>query len=325
MKLDAHSESWPTLIPFQITGMTYNSFESIVVELSQDGKVGRGEALGVDYRGETIAGMMAQVEALRATIGSGVDRKTLLDLLPPGGARNALDCALWDLEAKTSGRTIWQLTGVKPKSLQTVFTIGIESTAEQMATKAAAAKGYQLLKIKSNGNRPVECLRAIRQARPDVRLVVDANQGWSMAQLESVLAVAADLRIEMIEQPLPREADGALANLLPPIPLCADESCLHLGELDRAASLYQMINIKLDKAGGLTHALALATAARARGLGVMTGSMGGTSLAMAPAFVMGCLSDFTDIDGPLLQRSDRLPGLFYQGNNVEIFGPELWG
>lgn len=325
LKLSVHGETWPATAPFRITGVTFVAFDSIVVELSNGSHVGRGEALGVYYLNETRASMLDQAEALRARIERGIDRTELQDLLPPGGVRNAIDCALWDLEAKSTGRTIWSLTGVAPKELHTVFTIGVEDTPEQMAAKAAGARESRLLKIKLNGDRPVERLQAIRAARPDARLVVDANQGWDIGQLHEVMEVAPALRVEMIEQPLPRGADAALEGLHSPVPLCADESCLHLGELDAVARRYQMINIKLDKTGGLTHALQLATEARKRGLKLMVGSMAGSSLAMAPAFVVGCVADLVDIDGPLLQKSDRQHGIRYREGVASVFGPALWG
>jgi L-alanine-DL-glutamate epimerase-like enolase superfamily enzyme len=325
MKIGVHIERWPATRPFRITGKEWTTFDSVVVELCRDGVVGRGEALGVYYRDESVDSLVAQIDQVADRVTAGVDRKALQSLLPSGGARNAIDCALWDLEAKTSGRTIWQLTGVAPKTLETVFTIGIEPTPEEMAAKAAAATVHNLLKVKLDGDRPVERLRAIRQARPDVRIVVDANQGWTFPQLQSVAPVFAELGVQMIEQPLRRGEDAPLAGYRSPVPLCADESCIDLSELEPAAARYQLINIKLDKTGGLTHALDLARAARARGLGLMVGCMAGSSLAMAPAFVLGCLCDLVDIDGPLLQKSDRFPRLAYTGGKVEVFGPELWG
>jgi L-alanine-DL-glutamate epimerase-like enolase superfamily enzyme len=325
MKISVHIERWPAIRPFRITGKVWETFDSIVVEVSHNGNVGRGEALGVYYLGETAAGLAAQVEQLTARIASGLDRTALQSLLPPGGARNAIDCALWDLGAKSSGRRIFELTGVFPKSLETVFTIGLEPTPEEMAEKAAAAASHALLKVKLDGDRPLDRLTAIRTARPDARIVVDANQGWSFSQLVALAPAFAELGVQMIEQPLRRGEDAELEGYKSPVPLGADESCLHMGELDLAARRYQMINIKLDKTGGLTHALELARAARTRGLGLMVGCMGGSSLAMAPSFVVGCLCDLVDIDGPLLQKSDRLPGLAYTGGHVEVPGPEVWG
>jgi L-alanine-DL-glutamate epimerase-like enolase superfamily enzyme len=325
LRYGVHIERWPALIPFRITGKVWNSFDSVVVELEKDGKIGRGEALGVYYADETADSMLAVIEGIGPRLESGLGRAELQTLLPPGGARNAVDCALWDLEAKCSGRSIWELTGVAPKPLETVFTIGLEPTPEEMAAKAAAATTHRLLKVKLDADRPLERVRAIRAARPDVRIVVDANQAWTLSELEELAPAFAEAGVAMIEQPLPRGGDQELARYRSPVPLCADESCLHLGELERAAERYQLINIKLDKAGGLTHALELARTARARGLGLMVGSMCGGSLAMAPTFVVGCLCDFVDIDGPLLQRTDRLPGISYVGGRAAVFGSEVWG
>lgn len=325
MKLGIHMERWPAMQPFRIANKVWNSFDSVVVELSDENRVGRGEALGVFYLNEHADLLAEQIESVRDRIAAGIDRVALQTLLPPGGARNALDCALWDLEAKVRGRSIWDLTQVTPRPLHTVFTIGLESTPQLMAAKAAAVPEYTLLKLKLDGDRPLERVRAIRAARPDARLVVDANQSWRFSELAELAPAFADLGVEMIEQPLPRGGDASLEGYRSPLPLCADESCLHLGELEQAAGRYQMINIKLDKTGGLTHALELVRAARARSLGVMVGCMAGSSLAMAPAFVIGCLSDFVDIDGPLLQKSDRLPGISYDQGRVSVFGPEVWG
>jgi L-alanine-DL-glutamate epimerase-like enolase superfamily enzyme len=325
MKSSVHIERWPAKHPFRIANAVWHNFDSVVVELSDQNAIGRGEALGVYYLGETVDQIAAQIDSVADSITAGLDRNSLQSLLPPGGARNALDCALWDLEAKASGQSIWDLTHIAPRPLHTVFTIGLESTTQLMAAKAAAAQAYTLLKIKLDGDRPLERVRAIRAARPDARLVVDANQSWRFSELTELAPAFADLGVEMIEQPLPRGDDGPLETYRSCLPLCADESCLHLGELDQAAKRYQMINIKLDKTGGLTHALELAYAARTRGLGLMVGCMAGSSLAMAPAFIIGCLSDFVDIDGPLLQKTDRIPGLLYRDGCVSVFGPEVWG
>ncbi len=302
MMLSVHRELWPALTPFRITGRVWEEFDEVVVAISDGGNIGRGSGLGVYYNNDNPLEMVADIERVRADIESGIDRPALKDLLPPGGARNALDAALWDLEAKQSGKSAWELSGVEPRRLQTVFTIGLEATPEEMATKAANARQYGLLKVKLSGDRPLERIRAIREARPDVRLVVDANQGWTFELLTDVAPAFAELGVEMIEQPLPRGEDDELEGYRAPLPLCADESCLHLGELEQAARRYQMINIKLDKAGGLTHGLELAAAARDRNMGVMVGCMGGTSLAMAPSFILGCRCDLVDIDGPLLLR-----------------------
>jgi L-alanine-DL-glutamate epimerase-like enolase superfamily enzyme len=323
--MSLHGESWPVITPFRITGRSFESFESLVVELEDDGVTGRGEALGVYYLDETGASMTAQVEAIAGRIEHGIDRDALQALLPPGGARNAVDCALWDLEAKRAGRRAWELAGIEPRLLETVFTIGLEATPGQMAAKAAAAVTHGLLKVKLDGHLPLERIQAIRQARPDARIVVDANQGWTFEQLQTLAPAFAELGVQMIEQPLPRGADAELEQYTAPLPLCADESCLHLGELPQAARRYQMINLKLDKTGGLTHALALALAARAQGLGLMVGCMGGSSLAMAPAVTLGWLCDLVDVDGPLLQKYDRLDGIRYEHGSVSTPAASLWG
>jgi len=325
MNLGIHIERWPLIRPFRIAGKSWDYFESVVVELERDGAVGRGEALGVFYLDETASSLVAQIDQQSSYIRDGIDRARLQSLLPAGGARNAVDCALWDLEAKAWGRSVWDLAGVTPRLLQTVFTVGIEATPEEMAAKAAAAGAYGLLKVKLDGTQPAERLSAIRRARPDARIVVDANQGWTFAQLVELAPVFAELGVEMIEQPLRRGHDADLQHYESTVPLCADESCLHLGELEQAAARYEWINVKLDKTGGLTHALELVYAARSLGLNIMVGNMGGGSLAMAPSFVVGCLADLVDIDGPLLQQSDRLPGLVYDGGWVSVFQRSVWG
>lgn len=325
MKIGVHIEHWPTIRPFRIAGKTWDSFESVVVELERNGAVGRGEALGVYYLGETPERLLAQIRQGSECLKDDIDRPMLQQLLPPGGARNAIDCALWDLEAKSEERSIWDISGVQPRALETVFTIGIEQTSEAMAAKAAAATAYKLLKVKLDEIQPAERLKAIRHARPDARIVVDANQGWTFDQLLEIAPICANLGVQMIEQPLRRGGDADLQHYESPVPLCADESCLHQGELERAALRYDWINIKLDKTGGLTHGLGLAQAARKLGLQIMVGSMGGSSLAMAPSFVVGCLADLVDIDGPLLQQSDRIPGLVYKGGWVSVFDRNVWG
>ena len=325
MRIGVHLERWPTRRPFRIAGKSWGHFESVVVELERNGVVGRGEALGVFYLGETAELLLAQITQYAERTGESFDRTRLQSSMPPGGARNALDCALWDLEAKSADRSVFELAGVQPKPLETVFTIGIEGSPQEMGARAAGACGFDLLKIKLDGREPAARLEAIRNARPDARIVIDANQSWSFDQLMALAPICAELGILMIEQPLRRGHDTALDGYECPVPLCADESCLHLSELDQTVGRYRWVNIKLDKAGGLTHALTMAERARNLGLKIMVGNMGGSSLAMAPAFVLGSLADLIDIDGPLLQRFDRLPGLVYRGGWVSPFGSQLWG
>jgi L-alanine-DL-glutamate epimerase-like enolase superfamily enzyme len=316
-KLSVHTETWSAAAPFSITGRTVTEFQTFVAGIGQGERRGRGEGMAIHYLGETAESILAQLESARAAIEDGADRQALRSLLPPGAARNTLDAALWDLESRLEGRSAWTLAGVEPRRVETVYTIGIEAEPEAMGEKAARVT-HPLLKIKLDGDRPVERVEAIRRRRPDARLVVDANQGWSFEQLRDVAEPMKRLGVIFIEQPLRRGSDDALEGYKAPLPLAADESCQHIGELEQAARRYQMINIKLDKCGGLTEGLLLARAARERGLGLMVGCMGGTSLAMAPAHVLAQLCDYVDIDGPLLLKNDRLGGFVYDAGKVSL-------
>jgi len=316
-------ESYPLKEPFRITGYTFETMRLLTVELEQRGAKGRGESTGVYYLNESGDGMLEQLERLRSTIEAGVDREDVLALLPAGGARNALDCALWDLEAKQSGQTIWQLTGIAPRATVTVNTVGIGS----LEGMAAAAKRCDTpkIKIKLDGTLPLERLRAVREARPDAELIVDVNAGWNFQQLVELAPKFKALGVAMIEQPLPRGGDAELEGYRPPLPLCADESCLDTSEFAQATRRYQMINVKLDKAGGLTEALRLAALAKERGMELMVGNMVGTSLAMAPGFVLAQLCRFVDLDGALFLQQDRDHAMDYRGGHVAPPTPELWG
>ncbi|MGI9238411.1 MAG: dipeptide epimerase [Woeseiaceae bacterium] len=324
-QISVRTETWPSLIPFRIANITFDDFPLIVCEIEEDGVTGCGEALGVYYFDETPETMTTEIERIAAELAAGADRQDVLELLPPGGARFAVDSALWDLEAQLGGVSVWVAVGVDEGSVETVFTIGLEAEPEDMAAKAAAAAEYSLLKVKLDADRPVERIAAIRAARPDARIIIDANQGWHFDQLDRVAPELQALGVLMIEQPLPRGDDAALENYEAPVPLCADESCLHLGELEQAAGRYQMINIKLDKTGGLTHALELARAAESRDLGLMVGCMGGTSFSMAPSHVIAQRCEYVDIDGPLLIGDDRPSGLHYDGGLVSVPKALSWG
>ncbi len=324
-KISIHTESWLAITPFRISNNVWDDFPCVVCEIEQGGSVGRGEALGVYYLDETLESMTTQLEKVSSELANGADRQRLLELLPPGGARMAADAALWDLEAQLTGRTAWSIAGVDAGPIETVFTIGLEDTPEQMAAKATAAADISLFKVKLGADRPVERIAAIHEARPEARMVVDVNQGWTFDELKRYAPELQAMGVSMLEQPLPRGGDAELEGYEPPLPLCSDGSCLHLGELDDAVRRYQMINIKLDKTGGLTHGLELAHAARERGLNVMVGCMGGTSLAMAPHHVIAQLCDFVDIDGPLLIRNDRPGGLHYNKGIVTLPGRPFWG
>jgi len=324
MKFSAHIEEWEMTIPFRIAGEVWRSTKNLIVQISDGQHLGRGEAQGVFYLNETAESILEQVEAMADLIQQGISREELLDAMPAGGARNAIDCALWDLQCKQSGKTIWELTGITPKPVTTVFTIGIESTPEAMAAKALAADS-PVLKIKLDDHMPYEKLAAIRAARPDADMVVDANQGWSFELLQEIIPKCVGLNLGMIEQPLPRGADEMLEGFESPILLAADESCLHTGELDVAARRYGMVNIKLDKTGGLTEALRLVKAAKEKNCKLMVGNMCGTSMSMAPAFVVAQLCDFVDIDGPTLLKYDHPQGITYKSGVVESINPKLWG
>lgn len=266
--------------------------------------------------------MLDQANSIKSQIENGCSRDELLKLLPPGGARNAVDCALWDLETKSLGKTIWESTGVIKKKIETVFTIGID-TPEKMALKAKSLQ-TEYIKVKLNGDKPVERIKAVIKARPDAKIVVDVNQGWSFSQLTELAPIFKELGVLMIEQPLPRGKDSELENYTSPVPLCADESCLDSSELEYAVKRYQMINIKLDKTGGLTEALLLAKKAKSKNLGLMVGNFQGTSLGMAPAFVIAQMCDYIDLDGPIFLQKDREHGLKYDNGVVSGLTPKLW-
>lgn len=325
LKLNVRKVVWPMKVPFRITGHIFTSADSIRVDLIDDDLVGSGEGLGAYYLGETADTLLEQVESLRSEIEAGISLDDLQNLLPAGGARNALDCALWDLTAKRERKSIWELTDIEPKSQSTVITIGIQDTPQAMAEDAARAASYPVIKVKLDGVDPVPRMQAIRSARPDATLIIDANQGFTIETLRDVLGPFEELGVSMIEQPLPRGGDEALSGVKSPIPICADESCLHRGELFQALDRYDMINIKLDKTGGLTEALALAKEAQANGKRLMVGNMVGTSLSMAPAFVIAQMCDFVDLDGPLALKSDQVVPMKYVGAEVSLPEQGLWG
>ncbi|HZW60559.1 MAG TPA: N-acetyl-D-Glu racemase DgcA [Woeseiaceae bacterium] len=317
------TESWDLRSPFKITGYTFSSARLLHVHITENGITGRGEATGVYYLGETAESMLAQVEAVRRDLESGVGRDELRRLLPAGGARNAVDCALWDLEAKLAGKTIWELTGITPGSTHSLLTVGLGTPAEMART--AHTLDTAKIKVKLDSERPLERIAAVCAARPDAEIVVDINQGWSFAELVALAPKFRDLGVTMIEQPLPRGGDEALEDYAAPLTLCADESCLDTGEFEQAARRYRMINIKLDKTGGLTEALELAGLALSRGIELMVGNMMGTSLAMAPGFVVAQLCRFVDLDGAVFLKRDRAHPMHYARGVIAGPTSELWG
>ena len=317
--------SFDLVTPIAITGFTFTKTDTVTVELKTPEAHGRGEGIGVYFKNETAQSIMADLERVRSEVEAGVSREEAQKLLPPGGARNALDCALWDLDCKKQGKSIWQLLGITPKPLTTVATVGID-TPSNMAARAKDLVTYSFLKIKLDGEKPIKRLKAIRKARPDARLIVDVNQGWSYDKLKECLPDLMALDIEMVEQPLARDLDASLETLKSPIPLTADESCIGLTEYGWAKRRYNAINIKLDKCGGLTEALKIIKKARRDGIDLMVGNMTGSSLSMAPAFVVGQFCKYVDIDGPLNFKSDIENAMTYaKGGEVAIPSTKLWG
>jgi L-alanine-DL-glutamate epimerase-like enolase superfamily enzyme len=325
LKLQVGIEKRPMTAPLHITGYTFTRFDALVVTLREGERIGRGEAQGVYYKRDNPPEMLAQIEALRGTIERGVTRRELLDLLPAGGARHALDAALWDLEAKREGLPVWKLAGLDPpRPLVTTFTIGADDPAT-MAGHARAFADARALKLKlTDDDRNAERLRAVRAARPGVWMMVDANQGFTRDSLLQLLPALQECRVALIEQPFPIGKEAWLDDLDCPIRIAADESVQDRADLAKMAGRVDTINIKLDKCGGLTEALAMAQQARAMGFDLMVGNMSGSSLAMAPAFVLGQQCSVVDLDGPLYMRDDYSPSARYQ--NGTIWCPEeLWG
>ena len=326
MRIEVEAESWAYRVPFRISRGVEEALDVIIVTLKDEsGHIGRGEAAGVDYAGETIAGMQRQLAAIEPAVRAGLTREALQKLLPPGGARNALDCALWDLEAKSTGVSVWSRLGLDPaRAVTTCLTIGID-TPEAMAQAAAAARALPVLKIKVDARQHLEAVRRVHEASPGARIIVDPNQAWSLALLNELAPLLAALGVVLIEQPVPASAATELAGYRGVIPLAADESCADRSSLGSVSRAFHYVNIKLDKTGGLTEALALSRAARAAGFRIMVGCMAGTSLAMAPGMVVAQHAEFVDLDGPLLHARDRTPGIEYRNGFMQVPPRALWG
>ncbi len=323
--LTVTTERWPLERPFRISRGVKREAHVVVATVGEGEHVGRSESVPYPRYGESADGVVAALEALADDVAGGLERSALAERLPAGAARNALDCALWDLEAKRAGRPAWALAGLtEPVPVLTAETIGIDAPAA-MGARAAELEGARLLKIKLDGEAVPERVRAVREAAPEARLVVDPNEGWTFADLERLAPELASLGVEMIEQPLPASDDEALAGYSCPVALCADESCHVADDVPALRGRYAMVNVKLDKAGGLTGALALREAAAAAGMGLMVGCMVGTSLAMAPALLVAQGARVVDLDGPLLLDRDREPGLRYEAAEVWPAAPDLWG
>lgn len=320
------TEKFPLREPFHITGYTLVEVTAVTVTLGSHGHMGRGEASGVYYRkNDDVPGMVKQIEAVRAQIEGGIDRESLQRLLPAGGARNAVDCAMWELEAKLAGRAVWQVAGLdRPRALLTTFTVGA-GAPEKMAADARAHVRARAIKVKLTG-RPEDAarIRAVRAARPDVWLGIDANQGFSRSFLEALMPVLVETRVALIEQPFAIGQEAELEGLHSPIQVAADESVQGIADLPGLVGRFNVVNIKLDKCGGLTEGLAMARAAAQLGLRVMVGNMGGTSLAMAPAVHLGQYCDIVDLDGPVFLSCDRSPSVIYDQGSI-LASEEVWG
>lgn len=323
--LTVRDEHWPLASAFVIARGAKTQAHVLVVEISQEGVIGRGEAVPYGRYGQTMDGEVARVEALRGAIEGGLSRQALQDLAPAGAARNAVDCALWDLEAKLSGVPAWKRAGrTRLDPVKTCYTISLD-TPEAMAQAARGAARRPFLKLKIGGADDLDRVAAVRAAAPKARLVVDANEGLAFEDLKRLANDFARLDVKMIEQPLKTDEDAALEGYECPVVLCADESLHTRADLAVCARRYGAVNVKLDKAGGLTEALMVVAQARALGLQVMAGCMVATSLSMAPAMIIAQGADVVDLDGPLLLARDRQPGLVFDGALIHPTPAELWG
>jgi L-Ala-D/L-Glu epimerase len=324
-RLAVRRDSWPLAKPFTISRGSRTVAEVVVAELSAGALRGRGEGVPYGRYGETVDGVVAALEGMSEAIAGGLGRAALQAVMAPGAARNALDVAFWDLEAKRTGTSVWTLAGIdEPKPVVTAYTLSVD-TPERMAAAAREEAHRPLLKLKLTGAGDLDRVRAVRAGAPKATLIVDANEAWTFDHLRDYGPILAELGVALIEQPLPAGQDEALAALPHPVPLCADESCHTSADLPELVGRYDYVNIKLDKTGGMTEALILLNAARAGGFKIMVGCMVGSSLAMAPAMLLAQRAEFVDLDAPLLLARDRQPGLRYEGSVVYPPKPNLWG
>ncbi len=325
--LTVRTETWSINGGFTIARGRTTEATVVVVELSDGPHRGRGECSPTARYGETPDSVVAQLQGLALDLADGLSREDLQTRLPPGAARNAADCAFWDLESARSGRSVAALAGLpEPGETITAYTVSLDTPTAMAAQAArAVAAGHPLLKLKLGGDGDLARLEAVRAAAPDTRLIVDANESWSLDQLTRDAPLYAQAGVELIEQPLPAGADDALTDLACPLPLCADESFHDLASLEAVAGRYQVVNIKLDKTGGLTEALRVYASAQAQGLDLFVGCMVATSLSMAPALVLAGAARWVDLDGALLLTRDRQPGLRYAAGRIAPPPPGLWG
>lgn len=326
VELELHNEPLPLAAPFRIAGHVFEAMPATVATLRDGRHVGRGEAAGVYYNDDRPETMLATLEALRPRIEAGLDRGALRALLPAGGARNALDCALWELESQRSGLPVWRLAGLDGvRPLLTTFTVGADDPAT-MAERAAAYTQARALKLKLTGEPDLDAarVRAVRARCPEAWIGVDANQGYDAATLPRLLPALVAAGVSLLEQPCARGREDELDGIARVVPIAADESILDLAELEARHRHFDVVNIKLDKCGGLTEGLLMARRARALGKRVMVGNMAGTSLAAAPAFVLGQYCDVVDLDGPIFLAQDRSPSVRYEDGRI-VCGDEVWG
>ena len=326
MRLTISRELIPLSAPFTITGYTFTEMTVVVARVEDRGATGEGEAAGVYYLEDDADRMCAALEEVRRDVEAGTDRASLRRLLPPGGARNALDCALWDLEAKRLGQPVWRIAGLeRPRALLTTFTIPANDPAA-MAAKGIEYAQAKSLKLKLTGEMPLDAerVRAVRRARPDAWIGVDANQGFTPDSLTALMPDLVACKVKLVEQPFARGREADLDGFRCPVPVAADESVQGLADVEPLVGRFDIVNIKLDKCGGLTEGLAMAAEARRLGLGVMVGNMVGTSLAMAPAWILGQLCDISDLDGTLFISRDREVVMSFQNGKVS-YPDRGWG
>ena len=323
--LRVEKEIFPLLRPFRISRGVKDAAEVVTVTIARDGFAGRGECVPYPRYGETPASVLEQIEDHRALIEAGIDRAGLLEAMPAGAARNAVDCAIWDLELRQAGRDIFEALAIpRPARIATAMTIGLD-TPERMREAASALADVPLLKVKVDRTDPAAQIAAVREGAPAPRMIVDPNESWTMDEVDGLQDRLTEWRVDLLEQPLPSGDDEALAGYRSHVPIAADESIHTAADLDDLPDGYGVVNVKLDKTGGLTGALELVSAARARGLGIMTGCMISSSLSIAPAMAIASTSSFVDLDGPLWLTHDRTGGV--TGSEGYLTGPEpgFWG
>jgi L-alanine-DL-glutamate epimerase-like enolase superfamily enzyme len=324
LTIEAREEIWPLKKVFRISRGSRTEAQVVVVTVGDDEHVGRGEGVPIKRYGQSVESVLAQIESVKTE--KNLDRQRLQQMLPAGAARNALDCALWDLEAKRSGKRVWELANVPiAPEVETSFTISLD-TPEKMAAAAAVAAELPILKLKLQGDDfDLARVKGVRESAPAARLLIDANESWSPEHYRKIVPELHELGVELIEQPFAANADEVLATLDHRIPVCADESCHTTADLRRLTNRYEMINVKLDKTGGLTEALHLYERARESGFELLIGCMVGTSLGMAPARIVASPADYIDLDGPLLLARDREHGLAYTNGSLGLPSSQLWG